>query len=127
MQERNPEKLTRTHRTTAPAPLGALSHHRMLVWHKALDLVRAVKASPVGDAELRDQASRACRSTALNIAEASALEGAAKRRHFGIARGSAVETAAAYELARALGESVEADEVVGLAAEVAAMLTALLR
>jgi four helix bundle protein len=127
MQERNPEKLTRTSRTVEPAPLGALSHHRLLVWHKALALVRAVKASPVGDAELRDQATRACRSAALNIAEASALEGAAKRRHFGIARASAVETAAAYELARALGETVDADEVVGLAAEVAAMLTALLR
>ena len=46
-----------------------LSHHRLLVWHKAIEFVRLVKQAPIGDAELRDQAMRACRSAALNIAE----------------------------------------------------------
>jgi four helix bundle protein len=104
-----------------------LSHHRLIVWHKAMELVRLVKQAPIGDAELRDQAMRACRSAALNIAEGAALEGAAKRRHFGIARGSACETAAAYELAEAIGEKLPVADVVSLAAEVAAMLTRLIR
>jgi four helix bundle protein len=118
--------MDRTH-PTSNIHIGQLSHHRLHVWHKALALVKLVKASPIGDAELRDQASRACRSAALNIAEAAGLDGAAKRRHFSIARGSAIEVAAAYELAGALGEKVAITEIVGVAAEVAAMLTRLIR
>ena len=79
-----------------------LSHHRLRVWHLALELVKLTKASPIGDAELRDHGSRAAKSVALNIAEGAALDGAAQRRHFGIARASVVEAVAAYEIAAAI-------------------------
>ena len=74
----------------APKSTTRLCHHRLHVWHYSIQLVRLVKAHPIGDRELRDQAERACRSTALNIAEAAALDGAAKRRHFKIARASSM-------------------------------------
>ena len=65
--------------------------------------------------------------TALNIAEASALDGGNRRRHFRIARASAIETVAAYELAEAIGEKVPVAAVRELAAAIAAMLTSLAR
>ena len=112
---------------THPIQRMQLSHHRLLVWHKAMELVRLVKQAPIGDAELRDHSMRACRSAALNIAEGAALEGAAKRRHFGIARASTVETVAAYELAEAIGEILPVENILRIAAEIAAMLTRLIR
>ena len=120
MQERKLERTTTFEKRS-------LCHHQLRVWHKAIALVKLVQASPIGDAELLDQAGRACRSVALNIAEGAAMSGAAKRRHYVIARGSVVETAAAYELARAIGESVATNEVVELAAEISAILNALVR
>jgi hypothetical protein len=53
----------------APKSTTRLCHHRLQVWHYSIQLVRLVKAAPIGDRELRDQAERACRSAALNIAE----------------------------------------------------------
>ena len=111
----------------APKSTTRLCHHRLHVWHYAIQLVRLVKAQPIGDRELRDQAERACRSTALNIAEGAALEGAAKRRHYKIARASGVETVAAYELAQALGESVEVEELTRLGIIIVSMLSDLIR
>ena len=70
-------------------------HHRLRVWNYSVELVRLVKQNALGDAELRDQSSRAAKSVALNIAEAAGLEGAAKKRHFRIARASFVEVVAA--------------------------------
>ena len=115
------------HNAIAPKPTTRLCHHRLQVWHYSIELVRLVKAAPIGDRELRDQAERACRSTALNIAEGAALEGAAKRRHFKIARASGVETVAAYELAGALGEPVPVAEVTRLEIIVVSMLCGLIR
>ena len=97
------------------------------MWEYSIQLVRLVKAAPIGDRELRDQAERACRSVALNIAESAALDGAAKRRHFKIARASGVETVAAYELAEALGESVPVAEVTRLGIIIVSMLSGLIR
>jgi len=94
----------------------SLLHHRLRAWHRAVELVQLVHAAPIGDAELREQASRAARSCALNIAEGAALRGAAKRRHFVIAQGSVVETVAAYELAAAIGERVPVARVQELGA-----------
>ena len=111
----------------APKSTTRLCHHRLHVWHYSIQLVRLVKAAPIGDRELRDQAERACRSMALNTAEGAALEGAAKRRHFKIARGSCVETVAAYELAEALGEPVPAEEVTRLGIIIVSMLSGLIR
>lgn len=97
------------------------------VWHLALELVKLTKASPIGDAELRDHGSRAAKSVALNIAEGAALDGAAQRRHFGIARASVVEAVAAYEIAAAIGERVPLIQVLELGCAVAGMLTKLIR
>jgi four helix bundle protein len=111
----------------APKSTTRLCHHRLQVWHYAMELVRLVKAQPIGDRELRDQAERACRSVALNIAEGAALDGAAKRRYFKIARASGMETVAAYELAETLGEPVAVEEVTRLGIIIVSMLSGLIR
>ena len=104
-----------------------LSHRRLRVWMKARTLVRLVNRNPIGDAELRNQASRAAKSVGCNIAEGAALEGASKKKHYRIAKGSVVEVVAAYELATDVGESVPVDEVAQLGAAIASMLTGLIR
>lgn len=104
-----------------------LSHHRLRVWHKAREFLRLVNKNPIGDAELRSQATKAAKSVGCNIAEGAAHEGAAKKRHYRIARGSAVEVVAAYELAEDCGETVAIDEITHLGAAIASMLTGLIR
>ena len=111
----------------APPRLTSLCHHRLEVWHLARELVRLVNRWPIGDAELRDQAERAARSVACNIAEGSALDGAAKKRHFRQARASTVEVVGAYEVAEDIGEKVPVAEVQALGARIAAMLFGLVR
>ena len=109
-------------------PLQAeMSHHKLRVWTKARSLVRLVSRVPIGDAELRNQASRAAKSVGCNIAEGAALDGASKKRHYKIARGSVIEVVAAYELAEDCGEQVPVDEVTELARAIASMLTGLIR
>ena len=103
-----------------------LNHHRLRVWHEAMSLVKLVHQNRICDAELRDQATRASKSVALNIAEAAAFDGALAKKHFRIARASTVETVAAYELAVAIGESVPAEAVTQLGTVVASMLTGLI-
>ena len=71
--------------------------------------------------------SRAAKSVGCNIAEGAALDGASKKRHYRIAKGSAVEVVAAYELASDIGETVPTDEVTRLGAAIASMLTGLIR
>jgi len=104
-----------------------LSHHRLRVYDKARELLRLVSRCSIGDAELRSQASRAAKSVACNVAEGAALEGASKKRHYKIAKGSVVEVVAAYELATDIGETVALDEVTRLGAAIASMLTGLIR
>ena len=104
-----------------------LSHHRLRVWDKARELLRLVNRNPISDAELRHQATKAAKSVGCNIAEGSGLDGAAKKRHYRIARGSTIEVVAAYELAIDCGESVPVDEVTRLGAAIASMLTGLIR
>ncbi len=104
-----------------------LSHHRLRVWTKARQLLRLVSKNAIEDAELRNQASRAAKSVGCNIAEGAALEGGSKKKHYKIAKGSAVEVVAAYELASDIGENVPIDDVTKLAAAVASMLTGLIR
>lgn len=103
-----------------------LSHHRLRVWHQARELVRFVIRHPIGDAELRKQAGNAAKSVGCNIAEGAGLDGAAKKRHFRIARGSTIEVVAAYELATDCGEPVPVDEVTVMGAAIASMLTGLI-
>ena len=109
-----------------------LCHHRLHVWHYSIQLVRLVKEHPIGGRELRDQAERACRSVALNIAEGAPLDGAALQFFPGtgtcqIARASGVETVAAYELAEALGEPVSVSEVTRQGIIIVSMLSGFIR
>ena len=115
--------INRTQKTTHPA----LAHHRLIVWQRAVELVKLVQRNPIGDAELRGQASRAVRSVALNIVEGAALRGAAKERHYVIAQGSVTEVVGAYELAEALGETLPIADVQTRGAEIAAMLGGMVR
>ncbi len=103
-----------------------LPHRSLVVWDKAVELVRGVSARRIGVAELRNQATRAAISVGLNVSEGAALEGAARRRHFCIARGSVCEVAAAYELAAAMGEG-ECEGIEMLCNDIAAMLSGLMR
>jgi four helix bundle protein len=70
---------------------------------------------------------RAAKSVGLNIAEGASFSGKSRLRFFQIARASAVEVAAAYELAAAMGERCAATEVVILVDELYAMLTRLIQ
>ena len=112
---------------TSTVSQSRLSHHRLHVWHLSMDLVRLVHRARIGHAELRDQAQRASISTALGIAEGAGLEGAARKRHFRLAKASGLEVCSAYELAEAIGEPVPRAQVQQLATSIVAMLTRLIR
>ena len=70
---------------------------------------------------------RAAKSVGLNIAEGATFSGKSRLRFFRIARASAVEVAAAYDLAAAMGEDTPATEVANLVDEIYAMLTTLIQ
>ena len=75
------------------------------VYRVSLDACRSCAAITASlDANLRDQLRRASSSVVLNVAEGfgSASRGV-KRRHYEIARGSAMECVAIVDLASALG------------------------
>ena len=107
-----------------------LSHHRLVAFGVARDLVVAVGDARIRNAGLRDQALRAAQSAALNTAEgAGRVSPGDKARAFAIARGEAVEACAAVEIAAASGQTTAeaAARVVRLASRLAALLTPLAR
>src|SRR5512132_2255438 len=74
------------------------------VYIAARELAALVHSARIADAELRDQATRASKFAFLNLSEGLASESAGVRRwHFAIAAGSVHETAAAVDLAGAIG------------------------
>jgi four helix bundle protein len=75
-------------------------HERLDAYRLAVEVVRWLASTkfPPGNADLRDQALRASRSIALNIAEGQARGGDAGRNHCRIAAGSAAETCAVLDL-----------------------------
>ena len=81
-----------------------LAFMRMDVYRVTRELVVLVGRASVGDAELRDQATRAAKSALLNLAEGLPLSQGARQRHLTIARGSVNEVAAAVDAAEALGQ-----------------------
>ena len=93
----------------------------------ATDLCKTI---PRGHAELRDQLRRAAFSVPLNIAEGtgrvSAPDGA---RHFAIARGSAMECAAALDVVRLLrvGTDEQHRQAIELLGRIVSMLSKLSR
>jgi four helix bundle protein len=77
---------------------------RLDIYNVARDLAVLVHASRIGDAELRDQATRAASSVFLNLCEGLPSDAPGiRRRHFGIANGSLHELVAALDLAAAIG------------------------
>ena len=106
-----------------------LPHHRLHVYGIACEMLVAVRDAHVRDAKLRDEALRAAKGMCLNIAEgAGRVTRADKARAYTIARGEAVECAAAVEIAALLGDasSESAAHVASLASSVIAMLTRLI-
>lgn len=111
------------HPNASPAPAPAPEY-------VALDLVRVVHNAEIRDAKLRDQAMRAAKSAALNIAEAAGRTSPADRaRVFAIARGEAMEAAAAVEIAALTGDAVADafDACLPVADRLVALLTGLCR
>ncbi len=107
-----------------------LPHQSLRVYRIALLFPAAVRAPNIKDVKLRDQAMRAAKSTALNIAEAAGrVSPADKARVYGIARGEAMEAAGAVEIAATAGDCTwQAYEACLPHAEALfAMLTALAR
>lgn len=81
-----------------------LPHERLDVFRVAIELVELVASlgSLRGTAGALDQLRRASTSVAVNIGEACGKSGADRRRYFAIARGSALESAAALRVLLAL-------------------------
>jgi four helix bundle protein len=107
-----------------------LPHHKLHAFGVAKELLLAVKAADVRDVHLRDQATRAAQSACLNCAEGAArVTRADKARAFTIARGEAVEAAAAIEIAALCGtaKEVDSDRVAVIVNRLVAMLTRLIR
>ena len=124
------------HPSPSPSPTlslvagAVLPHHKLLAYGVAKELLVAVLACRIRDAKLRDQAVRAAQSVCLNCAEgAGRVTRADKARAFVVARGEALEAAAAAEIAALCGEvpAERAAEVGRLAERVFAMLTPLCR
>ena len=103
-------------------------HHNLRVFQRSLDLAKVVYGHLPKNAALRDQVKRASLSVGANIAEGCTMSSTAMRKkHYEIARGSAVETVALFELGEAIGESLPVTEVREHGAAIAAMLTAMVR
>ena len=93
-------------------------------------MLLCVRDAQIGDAKLRDEATRAAKGACLNIAEwAARVTRLEKARSYAIARGEAAEVGAAIEIAVLVGAASVEDEakIVSLASRVVAMLTRLIR
>lgn len=113
--------------TNSPKPL---PHHRLDVFHVAVELLRGLRAAKIQDAKLRDESLRAAKGVCCNIAEgAGRVTRADKARAFTVARGEVIEAFAALEVAALSGEASEADVVRCrlLTERVYSMLTGLIR
>ncbi len=117
---------------SSPSPLSSpsLPHHKLLAYGAARELLLAVLACSIRDPKLRDEALRSAKSACLNCAEGAGRHSRAdKARAFAIARGEAVEAAAAVEIAALCGEiPAPAAQAVARAADRAVrLLTGLVR
>jgi four helix bundle protein len=100
------------------------------VYVAAKELARRVHEAQVRDAELRDQATRASRSTLLGLCEGLPSDSAGiRRRHFEIANNSLHEVVGAIDLAETIGviDGESASIILALAARVKHMIRRLPR
>ena len=120
----------------APAPGPFLDAERLDVYRVALELhVAAAAIALRDDPVLRDQLRRASLSVPLNIAEGAGQRSSAqkpwlrqdRRRFYGVARGSAMECAAIFDVLclRRLAPPSECRHARSLVVRVVAMLTEL--
>ena len=88
-------------------------HEKLDCYRLAVEVGLWLKAAefPKGDAGLKDQALRACRSIALNIAEGNAGDGKRRANYFNIARGSAAEVAACLDFVELAGAAEQKDKL----------------
>src|SRR5918912_1404508 len=88
---------------TKSVPEG-FAFQRLDVYVAARKLAAVVHSAKIGDAELRDQATRAAKSVFLNLCEGLPSEApGVRRRHFSLANGSLHEVVGAVDLAAAIG------------------------
>jgi four helix bundle protein len=107
-----------------------LPHQTTDIYRVAMRLCVVVHEAKIRDAELRDQAERAGKSSFLAIGEGLPQRSVKMRlQYFERARSSAWELASAIHLAREIGAMDEASwhEAHELAARTSAMLVALMR
>jgi four helix bundle protein len=103
---------------------------RLEVYIAARALVQAIHAAGIRDPELRDQATRAAKSTFCNLCEGLPSRSTAMRRkHFSIADGSLHEAVGAVDLAFAIGavDAEHAEPVQTLGARTLRLLRGLTR
>ena len=107
-----------------------LPFQRLEVYVAAKALAQAIHDASIRDPELRDQATRAARSTFCNLCEALPSRSTAmRRRHFAIADGSLHEAVGAVDLAAAIGaiDPERAQAVQALGAKTLRLLRGLTR
>ena len=107
-----------------------LPHHKLIAFGVARDLLVAVRAAGIRDAKLRDEATRAAKGACLNCAEAAGrVTRPDKARALTIARGEAVEAAAAVEIAALRGDASQTSAlaVAQIADRLVALLTRFIR
>ena len=99
------------------------------VYKVAKEIAVRVHEARIGDAELRDQATRAAKSAFLGLCEGLPNEmPGLRRRYFTQSRNSVCELAGAIDLSAAIGamDASQAEAVLALALRLKAMLRALL-
>ena len=107
-----------------------LRFQRLDVYQSAKELARRVHEARIGDAELRDQATRASKSTFLGLCEGLPSDAPGiRRRHFEIANNSLHEVVGAVDLAETIGvlDAEVAGTILSLATRIKRMIRALPR
>ena len=105
-----------------------LAFQRLDIYKAAKELARLVHQGRIRDAELRDQATRASKSTFLGLCEGLPSDAPGiRRRHFDIANNSLHEVVGAIDLAETIGalDTDLAQAILALAVRVKRMIRAL--
>ena len=105
-----------------------LAFQRLDIYKAAKELARLVHEGRIRDAELRDQATRASKSTFLGLCEGLPSDAPGiRRRHFDIANNSLHEVVGAIDLAETIGalDPDVAQAILALAVRVKRMIRAL--